>query len=281
MLPIGLVFGFAVSIALEPRRPTRWFLQVVRTRGAGAGAVTVAYLIGLASLSTCKAHIPDVVPFYADRFLADAERAVLGTDAWRLAHAAPVWLGSLVLWLYQLPWLIYWTGGILVAAWLPPSRLRTQYVWSYFLTIFVLGIAVAAGSASVGPIFYDRFFGGDRFADLAPALDLLPIGRGTNGYAQYLLRLYETEAPGLGSGISAFPSIHCAAVVLNALFLSRFGRGLGVAGWFFAASIFFGSIYTGWHYATDGVASLIGVVVIWLSVDRILQKTDSDLSAET
>lgn len=50
------------------------------------------------------------------------------------------------------------------------------------------------------------------------------------------------------------PSVHVAIATLNAFYLARLNRWLGVAGWAFAIFILFGSVYTGWHYAAPAVA---------------------------
>ncbi|KOF20170.1 hypothetical protein AC244_09805 [Ensifer adhaerens] len=71
-------------------------------------------------------------------------------------------------------------------------------------------------------------------------------------YANCLLELYEADQARLGSGISAMPSVHVGLVVLNTLFSSSLNRWLGFIGWAFAAIIFYGSVYAGWHHAVDG-----------------------------
>ncbi|MEX2741195.1 phosphatase PAP2 family protein [Rhizobium mongolense] len=101
-------------------------------------------------------------------------------------------------------------------------------------------------------------------------------GLGHSEYANYLLDLYEAGQTGLGSGISAMPSVHVGLVVLNALFLSSLNRWLGVVGWAFAAMIFYGSVYTGWHCAVDGyVATAVALAIWWLTGRLIHQKPHS------
>jgi hypothetical protein len=42
---------------------------------------------------------------------------------------------------------------------------------------------------------------------------------------------YDSNSTGLGSGISAMPSLHVALATLNALLLSRLSRTAGILGW--------------------------------------------------
>lgn len=67
-------------------------------------------------------------------------------------------------------------------------------------------------------------------------------------------------------GIAAVPSLHVAAVVMLMLFLFALHWGAGVVGALYATTIFFGSIFLQWHYATDGyIGALLGVLVIFIS----------------
>ncbi|WP_352458864.1 MULTISPECIES: phosphatase PAP2 family protein [unclassified Mesorhizobium] len=45
-----------------------------------------------------------------------------------------------------------------------------------------------------------------------------------------------------------------------------------VLGWTFAALILYGSVFTGWHYAVDGYASIIVVSVIWWATGRLVRE---------
>ena len=67
----------------------------------------------------------------------------------------------------------------------------------------------------------------------------------------------EHSGGALGTGISAFPSLHVGAAMLPLLWLvDRFGwRGL--IGAVFPLMIQYGSVVTGFHYAVDGYASAL------------------------
>ncbi|WP_419865967.1 phosphatase PAP2 family protein [Aurantiacibacter rhizosphaerae] len=57
--------------------------------------------------------------------------------------------------------------------------------------------------------------------------------------------------------------MHVAIAVLVALFLKERLPSLQWIGWVFAAIMYFGSIHLGYHYATDGIVSAVGVIFIW------------------
>jgi hypothetical protein len=85
---------------------------------------------------------------------------------------------------------------------------------------------------------------------------------------QMLWRDYQHSRTGLGSGISAMPSVHVATATLLALFGWQYSRPYGIALTLFAVIIFIGSIHLGWHYAVDGYAAILGTLAIWWGVGR-------------
>lgn len=63
--------------------------------------------------------------------------------------------------------------------------------------------------------------------------------------------------------ISGLPSLHFAATILGSLFLSKVSKFLSVLSWLFCFLTFLSTIYFGWHYLLDDVASVVLVVLIW------------------
>ncbi|PZV36515.1 phosphatase PAP2 family protein [Mesorhizobium kowhaii] len=199
---------------------------------------------------------------------------------WRHLHAVvPGWIASVLGLCYGPLWFAQWFGFVLLAAFLPNDRLRIRYLFSFAATLLLLGTVLRAAGASAGPIFYDRMFGGDRFADLTAALASIPSGAMTLGTSDYLYASYTDNSAVFGVGISAMPSIHVAMAFLNALFLSSLNRRLGIVGWTYAASILFGSVYFGWHYALDGYVSIVGVLLIWRWASHLAHSDDADQRA--
>ena len=225
--------------------------------------VLVPFVLLMAAFTTLKTAIPAVVPFYADPALAELEAGLLGRDAWAVAHdLVPGWLSRVIFWLYGGPWFSCWLMTMMYVALQPAGPARTRYLWAFTLKMMLLGVGLATMASSVGPLFYDAIYGGTRFAGLVAALDH-PASQDVLLSSRHLLTTYETGAQGLGSGISALPSIHCAAAFLNAFFWSERNTVAGALAWGFAALIFVGSVLTGYHWIADGVVSFVGVALIW------------------
>ena len=87
---------------------------------------------------------------------------------------------------------------------------------------------------------------------------------------QMLWDNYQNNKAGMGSGISAMPSMHVATAVLLALFGWRYSRQAGIALTLYAVVIMIGSVHLGWHYALDGYVGALGAMVVWRLVGRLL-----------
>lgn len=272
-LPVAIVLcllGLLVAgLVRNPTAPLTDFVRTIKRRGAGAFGIAAGMCFGMAAFWTLKSQIPRVVPFYADRALADIDRWLHFGDPWRWAHfllAEPAYM-RLMLVVYFPAWLVGFLGCIALAAFHPSDALRSRYLLSFAATYAGLGTVLAAAAASVGPVFYDRFLDEGRFADLILALKQ---GDGADYHFFVADRLYAAYASGaedIFAGISAMPSIHVAVATLNALFLTQINRWLGRAAWAFAALTFFGSVYFGWHYAVDGYVSAVVVLLFWRLFD--------------
>jgi membrane-associated phospholipid phosphatase len=265
LLPIILFFGLGITpVIANPSRPVAWLVNIIKQRALG-GLLTIAvFCFAIASFSTFKHQIPEWLPFFADKLLADADELVHFGQPWRYVHQlTPDWVGYLLGYLYGPGWFMQWLGLFVVVAFLTDRKTRVRYLLSFAAILLLLGTLVRAAMASAGPIFYDRLFAGDRFAGLMQRLSDTPSAKITMKAADYLYSSYLDNTAVFGSGIAAMPSIHVAMAVLNALFLSSIDRWLGVVGWAFAAAIMWGSIYFGWHYALDGYVSIVCVVLIW------------------
>jgi hypothetical protein len=72
-------------------------------------------------------------------------------------------------------------------------------------------------------------------------------------------------------GVAAFPSMHNASHVLLALWVGRLDRRAGWAVWSTVGLIFLGSVITGWHYVSDGVAGLLLAAACYAACARALR----------
>ncbi|MER9331715.1 phosphatase PAP2 family protein [Mesorhizobium sp. M0488] len=280
-MPTLLAAGLGVVALIFARHaPTRFMLDTFRQRWLGAAPVILLFFLGITAFTTLKVAIPDIVPFYADRMLAELDLRLHGTDPWTWAHSiVPEPVSAVIFAGYGYGWHVQWFGTLLfVAFWNSPVR-RLRYLWAFALTTILCGTVLATMLSSTGPIFHDQFYGGERFAALRTALAHNGHAASVHAYANYLLTTYRSGGPELGGGISAMPSMHVAFATLNAFFLAGFGRRWAVAGWSFAAFILFGSVYTGWHYAVDGYLSILVVSALWhLTGLLVLPRASRDIA---
>jgi len=226
-------------------------------------AVAGALVLQL-GFSFLKASIPNLVPFYADPDLADLDRWLSGgRDAWEWAFA----IGPTIHATSLLPiYLFLWSSlAVIMPSFVAltdddPVRVRRFVLLRLFVWI-ILGNGVATLFSSVGPVFYDALYGGDRFAPLLAAMDAAGVTQTKVGVIQhYLWAGYLNDQLQLGSGISAFPRVHVGIAAETANYLVERHRFFLIPGAAFVAIIFYLSIYTGYHYAVDGVASLVLVL---------------------
>ena len=218
--------------------------------------------MGFAAFTRIKLLIPSVVPFYADPPLAAFDHWLFGQDAWIafgwvFGWATPVIFG--VYWCWMLVQMIAYPI-VLTAV---PSRRKTHILLAHAVTWAVLGMLCAFAFSSAGPLFYDRMMGGNRFGGLDDPY--------IAAVADYLWKSYIEAEPGVGVGISAMPSMHVAGATWLALVIRSYFPKFAWLGWTYVGLIYVGSVMTGWHYATDGIAGAIGAVGCWLFVGQLLR----------
>ena len=68
--------------------------------------------------------------------------------------------------------------------------------------------------------------------------------------------------PGMFYGIAAMPSLHVAAVVFIAIFVTQVSPIAGIFAWIFAGVTLFGSVLLQWHYAVDGYVGIVLAIVV-------------------
>jgi hypothetical protein len=253
-----------------PESPMAWTAAAIRERARPTIIGIVIFTFALTAFTTFKNHLQFAVPFFADETLADLDELVHFGDPWRWAHAlAPSALLTILGKAYGPFWLVELLAVFLLALLAPNARMRVQYLFTLSVTFIFLGTVVRVFGSSAGPIFYDRLFQGDRFSELTSQLRQSDAWMEMLQISDYLYVSYAARTPGVGTGISAMPSLHVALATLNALVLSTFNRWIALAGWIFATMIMFGSVYFGWHYALDGYLSIAVVVMAWHYAGRL------------
>jgi len=273
MLVFSLTF-ILLALCLEgllkaPAGPLGQLMGKIRRKGRFIAGGLMMFILGLSAYTTYKINIPDIVPFYADPYLADIDRFLYGRNAWRVMHQAPLQAGMIVDFFYTRVWPAVLLLGVLCALNFVEGARLHRYAWGLFFVYAVMGTLVATLFSSVGPIFYTDFYpDAQQFTHIKPAILSNPYISNITGYADYLLAAYRNRQLAFATGISAFPSVHVAVTTLMAWFMTSFGRRWAVLGWTNAVIIQYGSIYSGWHYAIDGDASLIFVSACWIALSR-------------
>lgn len=233
----------------------------------------MALLMGLMIFQGSFTSIKNVLPLMHDGFPFDQVQADLdrllhfGVDPWRplVSLGGSDLIRSVVEWNYNVLWFILCFGGLFYVATSPRARAaRTRYVVMFMATWAICGNLIAGLFLSAGPAFYGAVTGDlDRFAQLTEFL-----AQSTNetssasNFQSYLWERYMSGSAGFGSGISAFPSVHVALIVMNALFLFDKSKRWGTLAFIYCGFIVLSSVYLGWHYAIDGYVSILIVVAM-------------------
>jgi hypothetical protein len=225
-------------------------------------AIILAMLLGsitAGAFSTLKAAIPLAVPFYLDPALGGFERAIFGTDPWRITHALLGWATPFIdrFYLSWLPVMLIAFNLVLLSK---PSALKSRSLISYVLIWPVVGSLGSYLLSSAGPIFHVALFGGH--SGLIAALEREGAIGNLHAY-HYLWDAYANRYNALGGGISAMPSLHIAMACWLALTLRGAAPRFQLVGWTYFAMIWISSVHLGWHYVSDGLVGSVGALLMW------------------
>lgn len=269
-----------VVIRVDRRRRLAFsrVLTPERFAGLAAGILLMAGLtVFQGTFTTIKTALPQLWGgFPYDRVQADIDSMLFfGTDPWRVFHAfGGNWVvRTIVEFNYNVVWFAACYGALFFVATSPlADRIRTRYVAMFLFTWIVCGNILAGIFLSAGPAFYGEVTGDHlRFADQLAFLAESQWRNSAASYQSYLWSLHDSGRLGIGGGISAFPSVHVALVTMNALFVLEISRRWGLVAFAYVAFILFSSVYLGWHYAIDGLASIIVVTAGHLVMRRLLR----------
>lgn len=276
LLPMGLVFplvwlGVATVKVTYRRvdRPTQTLLRLARynRRWLLRGTVFVLLILLLArSFGSFKASIPKMNPYWADPMLANLDKAVFGVDPWQITHAI---FGPEATMLMDRAYALWFLMMMICMGWYAFTRdpkLQIRGLLSYLLTWSVLGNLAATALSSVGPCFYHLFYDDMRFVPLLERLREVDSDHHrilALGAMNYLSDNIGVDLP--GNGISAMPSLHVAIAMLFFLSCRSYApsRLLAIAAGAYAAIVLLTSVHLGWHYASDGLVSIVVVCIIW------------------
>jgi hypothetical protein len=227
----------------------------------------------MSGFTAVKTLLNDVLPFSWDTtFMAIGKELHFGLHPWQ-------WLDIENPAITRALESIYAFWGVLLVA-VPfavvmqraGGQARPRFLISLILIFILLGNIAAGAFMSAGP-FWFHFTGAkqDDYAGLfAYLMQADPNGDfSAVNFQRYLWQAYLQGATHIGTGISAFPSIHVAVATLYALHAWPLGRMPRIAATTFLVLIMVGAVHLGWHYAVDCYAGLLGAVLIYGAVGAI------------
>lgn len=273
-----LLYALYVMLVVRPAYPirhvTRHIVGALRAVGVlRLMVLVVAFTFFLSAISSLKSLIPAFNPYHWDPFLAQLDASLYGgIEPWRwlqplLGHPAVTRAINIAynLWFFIMLGVLFWQ---LVDVRRP--RRREQFLVMFILIWIVNGTLLATLLSSVGPCFYGRLLPGEADPYAALMAYLHQANAQTAIWAvstqDDLWALYQGSTLGIGSGISAMPSMHVSMAWLLFLFARRVHR---IAGWLmlgYALIILVGSVHLGWHYSVDGYVSIITTTLLWFAV---------------
>lgn len=236
-----------------------------------------------------KQYILKAQGFPFDPALASLDRLLfLGQDPWVVMHDlfGSVWFTIFVDRAYTIWAVILMACPVIWAAIVkdPLERARLIACW-VSIWVFIGGVA-AWLLASAGPMYYPHLIGPNqsfallhdrvielgRLAELQGSRIATPIGHTS------LLNRYIQGNFVPGFGISAMPSVHVSMATLFAIGGFVVHRWLGWVMTAYAALIWVGSVYLGWHYATDGIVGAAMTIGLWKLSAKLVEPFEDRLT---
>lgn len=251
--------------------PDRASAPALLGRAAGAAVTFSALVLFLGSFTTFKTLMPALWGgFPYDRIQASLDATLHGgidPGPFLIGHLDNPLLLEALQWNYSAAWSALTFTPIFFIA-LQASHLRLRYCLSFVLMWTILGNVLACAFLSAGPAFHAQVTGDAiRFGAQMHALE----GSVSSAFQAYLWDIYHRNVIGLGTGISAFPSVHVGAAMMNALFLRDVNRVAGLFGFLYVAVVMVSSVLFGWHYAIDGYVSILVLILLHVILKRVLE----------
>ncbi|MCB9988789.1 MAG: phosphatase PAP2 family protein [Rhodospirillales bacterium] len=281
------VFGgraYYVMFKIRPRHLTRFLINDVKAfftveRLWRALPVFVCFTLFLGAFTSMKSMIPVFHAYSWDPFFYELDRILhFGIDPWRILQ--PVMGYAPVTFVVNVIYNIWFAVMFSVLYWqlfsLRDPQLRLQFFYTYFLSWALNGTLLAVLFSSAGPCFFgDVVTGANPYEPLMAYLNQtnehIPIWAVTTQAG--LWESYQSSTTGIGSGISAMPSMHVSLAFLFFLVGLRTHKWVAIGLGIFFAVILLGSIHLAWHYAVDGYLSIITTWFIWRSSGWLVRKT--------
>lgn len=167
-----------------------------------------------------------------------------------------------------------------------PGFRRSRFLLAYFLCWMVIGTVCAIAFSSGGPVFFNAYTGGHVYDALVAQLAAVS-GSGDKMFSAYTLMQTlgsfhaNVTAPPAGMGISAMPSMHVCMAVIVYLYARRVGAWSRLLALLYFIGIYLASIALGWHYAVDGLVSVVLTVCIWRLAAWLVDKQEVIMRASS
>ena len=123
----------------------------------------------------------------------------------------------------------------------------TAFTLVWFLSILIIYIYPTWGPCFFIPESY-TWFAGTHISDLQANLWTMKLELDANPQSKSAMFL-----------ISGLPSLHVAAVILGSIYFWKVSKMVGIVSWAFTFLTVLTTIYFGWHYVMDDVASVVMV----------------------
>lgn len=279
----GLLVRFAVQAGKE--QGGSWSQRFEGRIGAWASSGELRHtLLGLLAValvlsffSMAKSILSFYVPFYADPYLAEADRFLHGgvyPHDWLL----PMVKGNELTLFFNnayIVWFIVFVASIAVACCCDPNTSRRlRFLWTFCLSWIICGTGLAWLFSSCGPIYYHLYYPDlpDPYTNL---MEWLPVADKGNPVQtlegrEFLHSMITDDVIPDVNGISSMPSQHVAIAWLVALYARSINRMAGVLAFSYAIVILLGSVVLAWHYAIDGYVGIIIVSLLWWGIGHSL-----------
>ncbi len=224
--------------------------------------------------SSMKSAIHLVQPFYLDEFLMKADRFLhFGLDPWRITHGifGTAFLSVMLNFVYNLWFFIMFSYVLWMIVNVHFDRKRMQFLFAFVISWPLIGLLLAVFMSSAGPVYYGDIVGDHSiFGPLMDGLKAFDQEYKDSVFGIFALNTqdmlwddYLKNDTGIGSGISAMPSMHVAIAALLYFSGREVSKYIGYGMLIFLILIQIGSVHLGWHYALDGYLSILLVWLLW------------------